>query len=120
MNNEQDVITRQEYNNDCKEMRKGIEQNRNDIIKLETLYSVLSPLSEAINELNIEMAKMGRQINNLGEKIEKISSDNESARKKISQIDGKGKIDVLDYIKNNFEKIIIVGYICFQILSKFI
>ena len=120
MNNEQNnYIERQEYNADCREMRKGIEQNKNDIIKLEAFYATLSPLSKAINDLNIEMAKMGQQIKNLGEKIDKINSDNESQSKRINQIDGKSKVDILDYIKKNFDKIIILGYICYQLISKF-
>lgn len=103
------------------ENRATIMNNSEAIVKLETLYGTLVKLPDTIDSLketvigiNTNLQAMNDKIGQIQssfiahkEEIKEIKSDNKKQDELIERVDRKGKVDWIDFITDNFWKVIL-------------
>lgn len=103
--------------------------NKHDqrITILETLVGNLKELPSAINNLEKTMVLMQRNLEILNENVDSVAkkiSDNDKQNQKqdarISALDNKSKIDIMDIVKENWWKLCLVAATCLLLIERFV
>lgn len=103
------------------ENRATIMNNSEAIVKLETLYGTLVKLPDTIDSLketvigiNTNLQAMNDKIGQIQssfiahkEEIKELKDDNKKQDEQIERVDSKGKVDWIDFITDNFWKVIL-------------
>lgn len=108
-------VSRQEFKDETDKIYSKLNKHDRQISVLETLVENLRGLPSAINSLEKTMAIMGENLANLNTKVdvvidekERISQKDIEQDKQIRELDEKSKVDILDFIRDNWWKICVV------------
>ncbi len=116
-------VSYREFNETRETFRKDINKNTNDIIRLEAMFTSFKDLPNTIQNLDKTIALMGENLKELNKRFDKFEQNSENINneqnKKISNIDNKGKIDIIEIIKKHWFEAVIAGYIIFQLISEY-
>lgn len=113
------------FTSELREMNKHIKQNSESIVKLETLYSTLVKLPDAIASLEKTVVGVNHNLENMSDRIRQINEsvqeqresvkalkeENQKQNETISKVDNKSKIDWTEFITKNFWNILVKAVI---------
>ena len=106
----EEYILRGEYNHDKEKIYSNISSTNQRITVLETMFEAFKTLPASLASLDKTMALMQSNLENLNRQVDKIDKDNQSRNdaqdKSIKEIDSKSKIDFLQYVKDNWWKLL--------------
>lgn len=116
---------------EMKENRARITENSEAIVKLETLYGTLVKLPDTIDSLketvigintnlqsmNTRMEQIQETISATKSSIKEIKDDNKAQDEHINKIDDKGKVDWIDFVTNNFWKVLLAVGILYMMIK---
>lgn len=106
---------------EIREMNKHIKENGESIVKLETLYSTLVKLPDAISALEKTVVGVNHNLETMSDRIKQINEsvqeqresvkalreENQRQNEIIETVDNKSKIDWSEFITKNFWGIIV-------------
>lgn len=110
---------------EIREINKHIKENGEAIVKLETLYSTLVKLPDAISALEKTVVGVNHNLETMSDRIKQINEsvqaqresvkalreENQRQNETISKVDNKSKIDWSEFITKNFWSIILKAII---------
>ncbi len=115
-------VSFKEFNEERNQVRNELKELNSAVVELKTMYIPLGDLPRSIQSLDKTMALMGQNIEQLNKKFdtfeEKSKQVDSEQNKKISNINEKSKIDIIEIIRNNWFKVIFVLYVFWQEISK--
>lgn len=128
---DQDFVTRKEFNIERDNNSGKISSMDRRITVLETYRENWNNIPQNIYEISTTMALMQQEISTLtkriesmGDKFEKFAEEKEKQdkdqSKKLNEIDNKSKIDLMDWVKANWFKLVVGLGILGLIIKDFI
>lgn len=119
---------------DIREIRTKINENGEAIVKLETLYGTLVKLPDTIESLkdtvvginnnlqamNNRMEQIQQSVTGQKETITNLQQDNKAQNEQIDRLDKKGKVDWIDFITENFWKIMLAAGALYVIIKDIV
>lgn len=116
------------------ENRSRISDNSEAIVKLETLYGTLVKLPETIDSLKetcigiqANLQAMNDKFNQTQDifaqqqaKINELQNDNKKQDENIERVNNKSKVDWIDFVTNNFWKVLLAVGILYMMVKDMI
>lgn len=116
------------------ENRSRIADNSEAIVKLETLYGTLVKLPETIDSLKetcigiqANLQAMNDKFNQTQDifsqqqaKINELQNDNKKQDENIERVNNKSKVDWIDFVTNNFWKVLLAVGILYMMVKDMI
>lgn len=133
-----EYLTREEFykaearlSEEIHENRARIADNSEAIVKLETLYGTLVKLPDTIDSLKETVIGINTNLQAMNDKIcqiqdsvsgqkmmiREIQGENHSQDEKIEKIDNKGKVDWIEFITDNFWKVLLAVGIIYMMIK---
>lgn len=107
-------VSRAEFHQETDKIYDKLNKHDRQITVLETLVENLKDLPSALNNLEKTMALMGQNLEILNGKVDSVLSKaseidehDQKQDKAISKLDNKSKVDILDFVKENWWKLCI-------------
>lgn len=104
-------VSRQEFQRELENIYSKLNKHDRQLSVLETLVEALRDLPDAISSLDKTIALMGQNLQNLNEKFDKSIQEYQNNQKRdleqdelIKRLDDKSKIDIMEFIKENWWK----------------
>ncbi len=130
-NDAREYVTKKEFNIERDKMEGVILTIVQDISSLKTLYSTMSELPGTIQSLDKNMALMEQSISSMNREFQKFSEEREKEKqeqreadkkqnKRISEIDEKSKVDLMQWVKGKWFTIIETIAIVILFLKEYI
>lgn len=109
------------FTTEIRELNKHIKENSQSIVKLETLYSTLVKLPDAISALEKTVVGVNHNLETMSDRIKQINEsvqeqresvkalreENQRQNETIEAVDNKSKIDWSEFITKNFWNIVL-------------
>ena len=137
-----EYATKQDLNSVDKRLSRELQDNRDnirehtrEIARLDAVYKhleglplTITNLDKTITIISGNLESMGRNLTDVkasvqeqGQAIKEIKAENSKQTNEIEKIDNKSKIDIMEFIKDNFWKVLsalAVGYALIEIVLK--
>lgn len=120
-------ITRKELMEEMDKIYVRLNKHSEQIVVLETLVDNMKDLPDTIASLDKTMALMNQNLENLNTKVDSVVTKakelnihNDEQDKEITAINDKSKVDILDFLKENWWKICVSAAAVLALLKSYI
>lgn len=120
MADEKDCVSRSEFNDERNRINERLSEHDKAISVLDSMYHGLIDLPKTIANLDKTIGIMGANIENLNEQFKNLVDEKERQNHKLSEIDGKSKVDFLQWAKNNWTSIVMFIVMLILLVGEFI
>lgn len=97
--------------------QQSIDSNNKLSSVIDTMRDTMIEMGQSLKDSNRISLELTNNVSALSDKVNKVENKLEE---KIEKIDNKSKIDIIDWLKNNWFGIVGIGGIAYTIISNFI
>lgn len=119
-------ISRREFIEETDKIRTQLTKHDRQIVVLETLINGMKDLPDAITKLDKTMALISQNLEVLNGKVDSVvrkaktmAEHNKEQDAEITALDNKSKVDIMDFLRANWWKIIVSGAAFVALLKSF-